>query len=312
MKKEEKIIAIHDYLENKMTEAEQIHFENKLEQDKELRELFDDEIMFGSLMGRMATTGKIKLEEYSMFQTADDHINMIEKGLSAVEIEQQKKTAVIPFWTLNKIGIGVAAAILYAVIHLFVLFPEQRTFIADFLKKSKEVKDSLQQQLSSDSLPKPHSNVPEENIQIAALTGKKLYAKYHNYYEGGLNDPAEISLPLSLYYDKKYSSVLQANEADYILRGVNETEQTIAYLNFYKAISLLEINKSTEAIKLFKKVKDSMVEDTDLQGNNEWFYAFAWLQMDSIQQAKKIFAAISSDKKSPYKKKASDIIQEMK
>lgn len=303
---------IYRFLDGKMSMEEAMSFMDKVSNDSQLRQLFEKELethsLFEEELKDIHLSGDEPVEDI-MFQPADEHIAMIEKGLTA-EKKEQNITPVIPLYKNYKYIAAAAAIILLIFSDLYIFNPQHRTAIANLFNKQQPIKDTANN--SNDSLPLPPSDIQQQdNRQIAALSGKELYSKYHTYYEGGLNDPAEISLPLMWYYTKKYKQVKDADPNDYITRG-SENDTSLLYLTFYKAISLLEMSNEQEAIKYFDSVRINKIQIPVLTANNNWFTAMAWLKQDSLQKAKDILVKISSDKDSPFKAKADSVLKECK
>lgn len=101
MNTEAKIILISDYLENRMTPQQEEDFMKLLDEDEEMRNLFEDELMISAMIEEEAAKGTISLPGAdekeieslpppSMFQPADEHIAMIEKQLSE-EVEKKNR-----------------------------------------------------------------------------------------------------------------------------------------------------------------------------------------------------------------------------
>jgi hypothetical protein len=115
---EENAIKIANYLEDKMSPAEEEAFMQELGTDEELRQQYEEELLVSSLLQNKeeAAVGSTDL----LLQSADEHINMIEKVLERKAIHKNE-APVIPMFSFYKKIAAAAVVVIIAGSVFFIL-----------------------------------------------------------------------------------------------------------------------------------------------------------------------------------------------
>lgn len=304
---------ISKFLDGDMSPEEARAFMERVSNDNSLRNLFEKELEIRSLFnGELSDiNGPVDLPiNDPMFQSADEYIAIIEKGLTAKDAIENNPAPVIPLYKRYRYAIAAAAILLLIFSDLYIFNPQHRIAIANLFNKQQPINDTAQNK--KDSLSLPPSDRQQNINPIAALSGKELYAKYHSYYEGGTNPPDELLPVLSDLLNKKYSAVVAVNSDDYLNSRGGKNKEAEAFIDFYKGISYLELNSGVKAINYLDSVMQSKNAPTQITKDAKWFYALALLHQDDTKKAEEIFSLIASDGNSPYREKAKDILGQLK
>ncbi len=132
------------------------------------------------------------------------------------------------------------------------------------------------------------------------------FEPYPNHFEIVTRSDGEIDNPVALafymYESQEYNKAYLLFEQAYQLKGE-------PYLRFYKAISLLAIDKDAEAIDLFIALKSELKEDALLNAN-KWYLALAYAKNKRYKESKAILKSLKT-KDSPMAQFAKDLLQEL-
>lgn len=135
---EENAIKIANYLEDKMSPAEEEAFMQELGADEELRQQYEEELLVSSLLQNKeeAAVGSTDL----LLQSADEHINMIEKVLERKAIHKNE-APVIPMFSFYK-KIAAAAVVVIIAGSVFFILQKKKNNQPVTTAKTFIVKDS--------------------------------------------------------------------------------------------------------------------------------------------------------------------------
>lgn len=304
MENEDRIAA---YLNNEMTDAEMEAFVKDLEQDEALRQAFQSELEFWLADQEIENQEEKKHAVIDGFESADAHIEFIKQSL-----EGREEVRIIPFYTKYKLALSVAAMLIIIVI-VYLLFNQPST-------PGKQIAvDQKQDSVITDSPNIPNEN-PIANIQDSIISKPKtadaLYAAYFKRYKqrdehGG----SEIGF-LSYYTDKKYSTVLNANPSDFIVRSGGsfkiEDSLTVLYIRFYQALCFLETDKAAAAIAIFKLINLSTIVNNSLRDDANWYLALAYLKQKNTNAAGSVLKQIAENKNALHYSAAKELLSELK
>jgi len=142
---------------------------------------------------------------------------------------------------------------------------------------------------------------------------KKLYAEYFEPYrnivhpvERGENDGSIESKAFQAYENGDfYKAINLFNSIETIEEENND------YIDFYKAISFMALNKSKEAIEILLPIATEVEKgDYDLSQKANWYLALAYLNSNEIEKAKSQLYMISHDEAFTFKKdEATEILK---
>ena len=134
-----------------------------------------------------------------------------------------------------------------------------------------------------------------------SISSQELYTQnfepYRNVIKpivrGESNNDLE-SESFAAYETKDYNNALVLFDK---MLEVNDSE----IINFYKANTLLQLNKTAEAITIFKQNKSLK---GDWKAKNSWYLALAYLKADDIESAKEQLEVLANDPNNSFKKNA--------
>ena len=287
-KADENNIRIADYLEGKMSAAEEEAFMQELGDDERLRDRYEEELLISGLLGQ---------------DSNDADLTVISKQDKAYETETVvatgKKKANKIFILLKQYR-SIAAIVLIVIAAAFVYF---------FLKPDYK-------QLSRVATVSKDTATGSTNKEVATMPGEKnfldsVYKNFYTAYVAGNEDPVEISEYYMAYKKKQYAKVLSATKADYQVMGTEDNNSKAEqYMDLYKGFAYLDNNKPDSAIKKFEAAMSGRAAGIDkLYYTAQWYSALAWLKENNITEALTIANNIQQSA-SPYKLKAEALLQQ--
>ncbi len=143
---------------------------------------------------------------------------------------------------------------------------------------------------------------------------KNLYAEYFEPYrnivhpvERGENDGSIETKAFQAYENGDFYKAIN------LFNSVESLEEDDNYIDFYKGISYLALNKNKEAIEILLPIATEIEKgDYDLSQKANWYLALAYLNANEIEKAKSQLYMISHDNAFTFKKEeASDILEKL-
>jgi hypothetical protein len=283
----ENLSRIADYLEDRMSAAEEEAFVQALGEEEDLRFQYEEElVMRGRMRGAAGEAGLI--------QAADEHLEMVSRIL-AKEKEAgragRKEGARIAL--IGRSGM-VAAALLVIIAGTVLYLRIGRRGGSERVGPAAA---------SAPDFAKAAANGPA----TGARSGDSLFARNYRPYSSNA-DPVEVSLYYSYYKKGEYALVLKAREEDYQVMGVGGREKVLKrYMQLYKGLSYLAEGKAAEAIGMFGAVQPG---DADYDAA-QWYSALAWVKLSNLERAAFVAAAIANSP-SRYKERAAKLLKDLR
>jgi hypothetical protein len=143
----------------------------------------------------------------------------------------------------------------------------------------------------------------------------KIYAAYFEPYrniirpvERGEDDGSIESKAFQAYENGKYHKAINLFNSIEFFEDDNSD-----YIDFYKGISYLAINKNEEAIDVLLPIATEIEKgDYDISQKANWYLALAYLNSNEIDKAKSQFYMIAQDNAFTYKKEeAGEILKKL-
>lgn len=142
---------------------------------------------------------------------------------------------------------------------------------------------------------------PYPNKVIPSTRGEKVPAQFAHYTQEEYN----LVVRAMKYYERKdFEKAVELFEKHVPIRKEN------AGLILYKGISQLKTGKEEKAIQSFRYILN--LKNSNFQNQSQWYLALAFLKTNKTESAFKILQIISEKQNHPYKKKADDIIVNLK
>lgn len=141
---------------------------------------------------------------------------------------------------------------------------------------------------------------------------EKIYATYFQPYDNVIVStvrqgksstvPSEVTEAFQNYEAGNYSAALAA------FNQINNEQQTSNY-QFYKALTLMELDNAIAAIPILK----SVIQDTDtpFQEHAQWYLALAYLQEENIEQTTTTLEVLLDSNPVIFKDKALKLLQDL-
>lgn len=144
------------------------------------------------------------------------------------------------------------------------------------------------------------------------LSNEVLFSKYMKTYELVLNNRSTELTIERQYLSEAESSYLEGDYQTAIMYfdKVLQLNATKPEANFYKGLSLMEIDNHLDASRSFNKVIDH--QDNLYIQKAEWFLAGCLLAMDDTLQAKRKLSKIARSENHYYSKDAKKVLKRMK
>jgi hypothetical protein len=149
--------------------------------------------------------------------------------------------------------------------------------------------------------------LPAANAQVHISTDS-LFNTYYQVYQSE-NDPVEVSLYYQQYKAENYSQVIKATPEDYLLQGANDKQQLLtAYMNLYKGISYIELNKSAKAKSHLEDVlNNKTLNEPILKASATWYLVLVNLHTGDLKSCKQKLLLLVKQA-SPYQQKAKHLL----
>jgi len=307
-------IKIADYLDNKMTAAEEVVFMHELSENDLLRKQYEEELLMRALLNE---TNEQQAGDDLWLQPADEHIEMI-----AAAMQKENKTAVVPMF--RRYAAVAAVLLVIGSIAVWIMMSRNTTTIPvadnkgnNALPKDSAAKDSLPlQQQTPPLVPitkvgKKEDSLATINITTAAGTNNdSLFATVYTPYQiNEKHDPPELQSVANDLQNGKTSNVVAANEADFQLMGTDDRGETVKqYLHLYKGIAWLADNRSSNAITELNIVLAAADKNTPQYDAAQWYSALAWLKQKEMNKAA-VMAREVANSNSVYSSKALQLLK---
>jgi hypothetical protein len=142
---------------------------------------------------------------------------------------------------------------------------------------------------------------PYPNKVIPSTRGEEVPEQFAHYSQEEYN---LVVRGMKYYERKNYKKAAELFE-----KHVPQKEENAA-LVLYKGISQLEAEKEEKALQSFRYILN--LGESDIQDQSQWYLALAFLKTNKTESAFEILQIISEKQNHPYKKKADDIIDNLK
>ena len=294
-------IKIANYIDDRMSPAEEEAFMQELGNDETLKQQFEDELHIRSLLANDdEISDSVALP---MFQPADDHIRMIEKALEGDANNNRHHAPIVSLFSRYR-NIAAIVLLMIAIAAITLIFTRNKNN-----NPSEIARTPVQQK------PTPTNNDSLGNKQAPLLAQQAnsdtVFRHFYKGYAAGEEDPAEVSKYYNDYKKGRYSNVIAASDADYRVMGLNNNSDKLKqYMYLYKGLSYLAGNKPSDAITQFDSVMKSALKTDVVFYNAKWYVTLAWLKKEDANKASAIAKEIAASS-SPYKHKAELLVQEL-
>jgi len=142
---------------------------------------------------------------------------------------------------------------------------------------------------------------PYPNKVIPSTRGEEVPEQFAHYSQEEYN----LVVRAMKYYERKnYEKAAELFEKHVPLKEEN------AALILYKGISQLEAEKEEKALQSFRYILN--LGESNIQDQSQWYLALTFLKTNKTESALKILQIISEKQNHPYRKKADDIIDNLK
>lgn len=288
------------YLDNGLSEEEEVEFIMQMAADADLQKAFDTELL---MQQKNLPDYKAIKQTDEEFESADEHIERVKNTKANEQNEQSARASVIPFYKTRKYRAVAAAAIVIVAgsILVYNYSASKNNLSRNFGKSSQKDVNHSGDSLSNNVAQK-QTQLPTNGVNLAEI-GQKFYARYNS----SADDPVEVSLYLAAYENKRYDELLIAKESDLETKGAADTEEQkllTDYLLFYKSLAFLETAKPAKAAQLLEKILKNSRYHNNLFYQSQWYLSMSYLKLNDKNKAKRLISDISSQKSNQYRKKA--------
>lgn len=272
-------IRIADYIDSKMSPAEEEAFMLELGRDEGLRQQYENELLMRALLRehrREEEDGEVFL------QPADEHLRMMED-------------------TLRKRGGSfrwLAAACMLALCGVLVWL---------FARRSHPTVAGTPEVVSNSG---KAPDVADNSPKAAEKHADSLFAQYYTVYIKSEDDPVQVSLYYNYYHEGKYSKVVAAKDMDVEQMGGQEGVGSQEYLHLYQGLSLLATQDATGALVRFGQVMERVNPRVELYAKAEWYSVLAYLKNKDMGKAAKLAQQLIQTNSS-YKQRAEALLGEL-
>jgi hypothetical protein len=292
---EENSIQIANYLDDRMSAAEEEVFMQEVSNNEILRQQYEDELYVRALLS--SDDEKSDFTNTSLFQPADEHIRMIETALEK-KADKKKEVSIIQLFSRYK---NIAAAVLVIIAGSIIVLIISRNKNNNPLDVAKT---PVQKEIDSDKHEPP---LVAQNISVDSV-----FNSFYKKYTSTEHDPVEVSNYYNDYEAGKYNKVISATDADYQVMGSDDKMEMLKqYMQLYKGLSYLEENKLLNAIAQLDSVMQSSVKTDAQYYEAQWYLTLSWLKKDDVTKTIR-FAKEILRSSSPYKNKAGQLLKELK
>jgi hypothetical protein len=267
-------IRIVDYIDSRMSPAEEELFMQELGRDEGLRQQYENELLMRALL-------RERRREEVFLQPADEHLRMMEGAL-------------------RKHGGGyfrwLAAACVFVLCGVLVWLFARRSHPAAV--------EPPQVVINSGKTPEVAGNGHATEDTHA----DSVFAQYYTVYDKSEDDPVQVSLYYYYYREKKYSKVVAAKDIDVGQMGVQESVGSQEYLHLYQGLSLLATHDAAGALVRFGQVMDRVNPRCVLYAKAEWYSALACMKNKDMGKAAELAQHLVQTN-SIYKQQAEALLQ---
>ncbi len=297
--------SIIRYLDDELSQEEEILFVKQLSENKELQEAFDIELILRQQQQEHEITSQ---SEDLRFEPADKFLARAESTISSPPKQKEEQTATTPvIRLLNRKNIAaIAAAVVVLVVASFLYYSLQN--------KEKKIAENKGTQTGNKSVAHLKDTILNPNDTGYLSNGKndlaEIAANYYNRYRQNTDDPAEISLYYQFYSQKKYTDVLKATETDYETKGgSSNSEQKLLkqYMSFYKALSYIETAEFAKGASLLNAIIKSNKNRDNLYYSSQYYLLMDYMKMNDTKNTQELLTAILNDENNPNRKTAQKI-----
>jgi len=294
-------IKIANYIDDRMSPAEEEAFMQELGNDETLKQQFEDELHIRSLLANDdEISDSVALP---MFQPADDHIRMIEKALEGDANNNRHHAPIVSLFSRYR-NIAAIVLLMIAIAAITLIFTRNKN------NNPPEIVSTPLRQKPPSAIRDSLSN-KQTPLLAQQANSDTIFRHFYKGYSASEEDPVEVSKYYSDYKEGRYSKVLSASDADYRVMGLdNKTERLKQYMHLYKGLSYLADNKPSNAITQFDSVMKSAPKTDLVFFNAKWYATLAWLKKEDASKASAIAKEIA-ESSSPYKHKAELLLQEL-
>ena len=342
---EDNEIRIANYLDDRMSPAEQEAFMQELGENEDLRRQYEDELLMYALLrergaedGAAADPGNNGL----FLQPADEHIDMIAKALEK-KTGEKEIARVVPLY--RRYG-WVAAAALVIIAGAIYMLATRNTHVSapiaatpgGFQGTPAGPVDTPGRVIPvNPTSGNPASGNPEKTgptqapVIVKGTTGTpgqtgpdtgtpkektdekregdSLFASNYTPYSS-TNDPVQVSLYYRYYKVGQYDKVLAATDASAGEMGSNEKMAvSIQYLHLYKGLAYLAKDQAANAIPEFDRVLQSAGVTDAPYYESQWYGTLARLKASDHLRDAIVMARQIVQTASPYKDRAVGLLK---
>jgi hypothetical protein len=262
-------IRIADYIDSRMSPAEEEAFMQELGSNEVLRQQYENELLMRALLRERRQEGEVSGEIF--LQPADEHLQMMEDAL-------RKRGGGYFRW--------LAAAVVLALCGLLVWLFARRNH-ATVIVTPEVVRNSG---------------------KAAEINADSVFAHYYSVYTRGEHDPVQASLYYQYYRQGKFDDVLAARDADVRQMGGDQGHAAELYLELYQGLSLLARQDAVGALERFGGVLQKASVGTPVYDAAAWYSVLAYLKNKEVAKASDL-AQHMVQQHSSYERQATALLQ---
>ncbi|MDR3714521.1 MAG: hypothetical protein P4L51_17040 [Puia sp.] len=304
-------IKIANYLENKMSAAEELAFMQELDGDDELRKQYEEELLVRVLLGDTEASQEPHFAE----EKAAPVIPMYRSYKMVAAAVLVILAGSIVFWAVERKGRpgaggddGNSSGIVKGTTRS--VRPDSPVVV-----NSPVLPDSSGQIVKDNpkSNPKGATPNPKEDFLATghATAADTLYKEFYRVYSTRI-PPAELAILYGEYQARNYQAVIEASVSDY-LTGVSErrNHSLEQYIGLYKGLSYLAKDDPDDALQQFDKILQSSPKTGPVYYDGQWYSALARIREDELAKAADLIKDIPQSA-SPYAAKAAALQKKLK
>ena len=268
-------VRIADYIDSKMSPAEEEAFMQELGSDALLRQQYEEELLMRALLREHRQEAP-----EIMLQPADEHLEMVEDAL-------RKRGGGYFRW--------LAAAAVFVLCGVLIWLVARRNHAAP---------------AASPEVVRKGGNAPAGQGPVEP-PADSVFARYYIGYTKDEDDPVQASIYYKYYREGKYSEVVKAKDADIGQLGFEQAVAAQEYLHLYQGLSLLATQDAAGALVRFGQVMDKINPRNVLYAKAEWYSVLAYLKNKNVEKAEGLAQHVVQTN-SPYKQQAGNLLKVLK
>jgi hypothetical protein len=319
-------IRIADYLDNRLTPAEEEAFMKELGENGELRRQYEDELLMQGLVGNREGEGAVGVGG----EGEEPGLGMGSPwGTIAAASPGVGRAPVRPMFRRYRL-VAAASIVIIAIAGILIYNSGSRKMDVPGAIAVATAKKGLDSPIAAPPAVKRTPAIGGQADtgliapgQAAGSNGQspqlaenaKAVRAYKRFYEpySSKNDPVQVSLYYQDYKQARYDDLLEAKDIDASFRemGAGGKEAVaIQYLHLYQGLAYLATDRPGNAIPQFELVLRAAVNSGSPYYDAQWYAALASLKINNVNKATAIARQIiQSD--SPYKDRAAELLKEI-